>query len=65
MATFVCDKCGCNENTATSNYWIQLSHGTQTLCSQCDPKIGKWHNRFPRTWGSCEVTEKNDWSLVS
>jgi hypothetical protein len=57
MSAFRCTKCGCMENTATSNYWSQKYPSTengeplpekQQLCSQCDPTIGKWHGIFPR-----------------
>ena len=43
MPLFKCSKCGGVENTACSNYWAGA-----TLCSACDPKIGKWHGLFPR-----------------
>jgi len=47
MGAFVCDKCGCLENTALSNYWVR-EEGSPALCSACDPEIGKWHGTFPR-----------------
>lgn len=57
MSIFRCSKCGCVENTATSNYWTQkfpMETGGKELkdavilCSQCDPEIGQWHGSFPR-----------------
>ncbi|MCK9428718.1 MAG: hypothetical protein M0R17_01740 [Candidatus Omnitrophica bacterium] len=46
MGIFSCEKCGCMENTALSKYW---SRGEgPVLCSECDPKIGKWHGRFEK-----------------
>jgi hypothetical protein len=46
VPVFICENCGCIENTAVSNYW---SRGNgPALCSECDPKIGKWHGRFPK-----------------
>lgn len=53
MGLFICEECSCVENTALSRYWmrnvaIQSLRG-RTLCSKCDPEIGKWHGRFPRT----------------
>lgn len=55
MPLFLCTKCGCIENTATSRYWTRrygdddLETGSDDpLCSECDPKIGKWHGRFPK-----------------
>jgi len=47
MGAFVCDKCGCLENTALSNYWTR-EEGSPALCSACDPEIGKWHGAFLR-----------------
>lgn len=57
MSIFRCSKCGCVENTATSNYWTQRFpmekggkevDGAVVLCSQCDPEIKQWHGCFPR-----------------
>ena len=46
MPVFRCEKCGCMENTACCYYW---SRGKGlALCSECDPRIKKWHNRFPK-----------------
>ena len=42
MSLFQCEKCGCVENTATSNFWM----GNKCLCSECD--TGKWHGVFPK-----------------
>lgn len=44
MSLFVCSECKIIENTALCGYWWE----DNKLCSQCDPKIGKWHKRFPR-----------------
>ena len=48
MGAFVCRLCTEIENTATSRY--ALRGKGPALCSLCDPKIGKWHNRFPRNF---------------
>jgi len=53
MSIFRCTKCGCVENTALSNYWSDVygymnSESTPPLCSECDPKIGKWHDSFEK-----------------
>ena len=48
MSIFICSKCGCIENTAVSNYWYDKMKKQQALCSECDPKIGKWHGKFPK-----------------
>jgi len=47
MPIFKCEGCGCVENTATSRYWIR-GKGGKALCSECDPKIGKWHGIFTK-----------------
>lgn len=48
MPLFRRSKCGCIENTATSNYWSNEWSETPQLCLECDPEIGRWHDRFPK-----------------
>lgn len=56
MPLFVCDECGCVENTALANfYWyrsgipdIPDELRNKAMCSQCDPDIKKWHGKFPK-----------------
>jgi hypothetical protein len=48
MSLFQCSKCGCGEDTALCNYWPARVRETTPMCSACDPKIGKWHDEFPR-----------------
>lgn len=54
MPLYACTKCNTAENTALGGYWEQQRHAHKTgakhepLCSQCDPEIGSWHDRFPR-----------------
>lgn len=53
MSVFRCEKCGCVENTATSNYWTNRypedgGPRKTLLCSECDPEIGKWHGCFDK-----------------
>lgn len=74
MPLFVCEKCQTIENTALSNFWTRhligggefifgeesdLSARTLALCSACDPKIGEWHGRFPRT--TYDRTQRVQW----
>lgn len=47
MPIFLCDDCGCVENTACCFFWHYTKTGKK-LCSECDPKIGKWHGRFEK-----------------
>jgi hypothetical protein len=48
MSLFRCSKCGAVENTAVSRYWLRKEDGNDGLCTECDPKIGKWHGIFPK-----------------
>ncbi len=56
MPLFACSvpECMAVENTALSNFWSDQmqAHKQQLafhpLCSECDPRIGKWHGRFPK-----------------
>lgn len=47
MSVFRCSKCGCMENTACSGYW-SVEDRSQALCTECDPKVKKWHGIFPK-----------------
>lgn len=44
---FKCDECHLIENTGTSNYKLREA-GDPKLCAECDPSIGKHHNRFTK-----------------
>lgn len=57
MPLFVCDKCNIVENTALSNYWMRKNKN-ECLCSQCDPEIKKWHNKFSRIKYNPDVHSK-------
>ena len=47
MPLFVCDDCGCVDNTATSDFYRQAQEGSpKRLCTFC--RTGTWHDRFPR-----------------
>ena len=48
MPLFRCQKCNCVEDTALCHYWSARLQETPTVCSACDPKIGKWHGEFPQ-----------------
>ena len=49
MSVFKCGECGCKENTAYSLAHVQMADDVdKLLCSECNPKIGKWHNRFKK-----------------
>ena len=48
MALFPCSKCGCVEDTALCHFWSARLRQMPTVCSGCDPTIGKWHGEFPQ-----------------
>ena len=49
MSSFKCSDCGCKESTGASNGQLHIiQKRDKLLCSECDPDIGKWHNRFPK-----------------
>ena len=53
MSLFVCENPECQviENTALCAYWWS----EKKLCSGCDPKFAKWHDRFPQEKYSPEL----------
>jgi len=61
MPLFVCDDCGCVENTAcVPDFWGNHCHGVKVLCSECGV-LKKWHGAFPKKkWdGKREVYNRN------
>jgi hypothetical protein len=50
MSLFVCDNCGCVDNTALGFYWgrniKEMDGDGRALCSEC--KEGKWHGQFEK-----------------
>lgn len=46
MSIFVCEECGCIENTALSRF--HMRGDGPALCSACDPEIGRWHGHFAK-----------------
>jgi hypothetical protein len=48
VSIFVCDECGCIDNTALTGYWKRKQHDGKARCSECDPGIKKWHGLFDR-----------------
>jgi hypothetical protein len=55
---FPCSRCGCVEDTALCHFWSARLREMPTVCSACDPTIGKWHGEFPqelaRDWATDE-----------
>ncbi len=74
MSLYQCEKCGCVENTAKSNFHSRnfdiypLEFKGKLLCSACGPtkfcdgsptRFGKWHNRFERIFLPMNMFETN------
>jgi hypothetical protein len=55
MSLFVCEECGCIENTATSRFWFR-GEG-KALCSGCDPQAKGWHGLFPQRQFDPDIDE--------
>ena len=62
MPLFKCSKCGCIENTATSNYWgVPFDEREDSaLCTECDPQVGKWHGLFEKKDADKEGYKKQE-----
>jgi hypothetical protein len=45
---YECSKCHAVENTALTNFWMDLNEDRPALCSACDPDIGEWHGKFEK-----------------
>lgn len=74
MPLFICEDCGCVENTALGRYWTRDTdlwsddNRGKALCSECSPtefksgekydRGGKWHGRFPKEKPKVEGLEK-------
>jgi len=46
MPLFICDKCGCVDNTAMERNNFYISEDESQLCTEC--YSGKWHDKFPK-----------------
>lgn len=58
MPLYRCSKCGCVENTALGNYWIDQRDRKPALCSECNPAIGKWHGEFEKASADSYATDE-------
>ncbi len=58
MSLFRCSSCDCVEDTALCNYWPTRLRDAPLLCSACDPKIAKWHGRFPQQSAKGWLTDR-------
>lgn len=66
MPLFICDKCKTIENTALCRYWSrdQDTKG-KALCSECDPKIKKWHGEFEKIHANDYLSKYPGMSLLN
>ena len=46
MSMYICEKCGCIENTALGGYWKNVINQEPKKCSECNR--GEWHNEFEK-----------------
>ena len=46
MSVYICEKCGCIENTSLGGYWKNALRKEPKMCSECN--TGVWHNEFPK-----------------
>ena len=46
MSVYICEKCGCIENTALGGYWSNSLRKEPKMCSECN--TGQWHNQFKK-----------------
>ena len=46
MSDYICEKCGCIENTALGGYWGNVVKKEPKACSECN--TGRWHNQFSK-----------------
>lgn len=70
MSGYICEKCGCIENTALGGYWFNVVNKEPVLCSECND--GAWHNEFEkRHWTEygveklLELEARNDGSMIN
>jgi len=58
MPLFVCEECGCVDNTACGGtFWDVLSaRSGKVLCCEC--RFGRWHNRFSKRTASQSEVEQ-------
>ena len=77
MSLFICENCGCIENTALGFYWgrefvkfMDEKMNGKALCSECIPSYfidgtragkGVWHGRFPRVKFDPQVHKFEDY----
>jgi hypothetical protein len=65
MAFFPCSRCGCVEDTALCHFWSARLRQMPTMCSACDPTIGKWHGQFPQESARDWTTDERGFLLWS
>ena len=77
MPLFICENCGCIENTALGFYWSRKhvkfkdeEMNGKALCSECMPLEfsngvkageGKWHNKFSKEFFDSSIHKSGDY----
>jgi hypothetical protein len=62
MSTFICNNCGCIDNSAKGgNYWTRFRGNENqdpepVICCECNGK--QWHNSFPKEHWSKHGTKE-------
>ena len=46
MSVYICEKCGCIDNTSLSGYWKNVRNKEPAQCSECN--TGTWHGEFEK-----------------
>lgn len=46
MSVYICEKCGCIENTSLGGYWRNVRNNQSIMCSECNN--GEWHGEFEK-----------------
>lgn len=46
MSVYICEKCGCIENTGLGGYWSNVRNNEPRMCSECNK--GEWHGEFEK-----------------
>lgn len=70
MSAYICEKCGCVDNTALGGYWKNALRKEFKMCSECNTRT--WHNEFPKQhWTEygveklLELEARNDGSMIN
>lgn len=71
MGCYICEECGCIDNTAIGGYYKNYINKEELKCSECN--FGKWHGEFDKKhWSEyytkeewIELEKRNDGSMMN